>query len=102
MTRTIQVAGDTNVKRACMAAENLDVAAGHSKMLAVLSQPQGNTVAGPPGAGFGGRKGPNSMGKISTLGVLRLRATKRCVTRSICKALRSESVTLLVSCKIRC
>jgi hypothetical protein len=32
-------------------------------------------------SGFGGRKGPNSMGKISTLGVLRLRATKRCVTR---------------------
>jgi hypothetical protein len=32
----IQVAGDANVKRACMAAENVDVAAGHSKMLAVL------------------------------------------------------------------
>jgi hypothetical protein len=32
-------------------------------------------------SGFGGRKGPNSMGKISTFGVLRLRATKRCVTR---------------------
>ncbi|HET6217403.1 MAG TPA: hypothetical protein VFE27_10330 [Acidobacteriaceae bacterium] len=32
----IQVAGDANVKRACMAAENLDVAAGHGKMLAVL------------------------------------------------------------------
>src|SRR6202030_3252267 len=30
-----QVAGDANVKRACMAAENVDVAAGHSKMLAV-------------------------------------------------------------------
>ncbi len=27
--------------------------------------------------GLGGRKGPNSMGKISTLGVLRLRAIKR-------------------------
>jgi hypothetical protein len=27
-------------------------------------------------SGFGGRKGPNSMGKISTLGVLRLRAIK--------------------------
>jgi predicted GIY-YIG superfamily endonuclease len=32
-------------------------------------------------SGFGGRKAPNSMGKISSLGVLRLRATKRCVTR---------------------
>ena len=32
----IQVAGDANVKRACMAAENVDVAAGHSRMLAVL------------------------------------------------------------------
>ena len=27
----IQVAGDANVKRACMAAENVDVAAGHNK-----------------------------------------------------------------------
>jgi hypothetical protein len=33
-------------------------------------------VAGPLGAGFGGRKAPNSMGKISILGVLRLRAIK--------------------------
>jgi hypothetical protein len=32
----IQVAGDANVKRACMAAENVDVAAGPSKMPAVL------------------------------------------------------------------
>jgi hypothetical protein len=32
----IQVAGDANVKRACMAAENVDVAAGQGKMLAVL------------------------------------------------------------------
>src|ERR1700692_3883387 len=32
----IQVAGDANVKRAGMAAENVDVAAGHGKMLAVL------------------------------------------------------------------
>jgi hypothetical protein len=51
----IQVAGDANVKRASMAAENVDVAAGHRKMLAVLVLgPQGKTVAGPPGAGFGG------------------------------------------------
>jgi hypothetical protein len=32
-------------------------------------------------SGFGSRKAPNSMGKIGTLGVLRLRAIKRCVTR---------------------
>jgi hypothetical protein len=51
----IQVAGDANVKRACMAAENVDVAAGHRKMLASSWFPaQGKTVAGPPGAGFGG------------------------------------------------
>jgi hypothetical protein len=30
---------------------------------------------------FGGRKAPNSIGKINTLEVLRLRTTKRCVTR---------------------
>jgi|ERR1700691_1459901 len=30
----IQIAGDANVKGACMAAENVDVATGHSKMLA--------------------------------------------------------------------
>jgi hypothetical protein len=30
----IQVAGDADVKRACMAAENVDVAARHTKMLA--------------------------------------------------------------------
>src|ERR1700677_2853936 len=30
----IQVAGDANVKRTCMAAENVDAGAGHSKMLA--------------------------------------------------------------------
>ena len=32
----IQVAGDANVKRACMAAENVDVAAGQGTMLAVF------------------------------------------------------------------
>jgi hypothetical protein len=32
----IQLAGDANVKRACMAAENVDVAAGHSKAVLVL------------------------------------------------------------------
>jgi putative endonuclease len=30
---------------------------------------------------FGGRKAPSRMGNISTAGVLRLRAAKRCVTR---------------------
>ena len=32
--RLIQVASNANVKRACMAAENIDVGAAHSKMLA--------------------------------------------------------------------
>jgi len=32
----IQVAGDADVKPACMAAENVDVATSHGKMLAVL------------------------------------------------------------------
>ena len=45
---------------------------------------------GPPGAGFGVEKPPSGMAKISTLGVLRLRATKRCVTPQICEALRSH------------
>jgi hypothetical protein len=31
-----QVAGNANVKRACMAAENVDVAAGQSEMLPAL------------------------------------------------------------------
>jgi hypothetical protein len=47
-----QVAGDANVKRARRAAENVDVGAGHSKMLASSwSRPQGKTVGGRPGAG---------------------------------------------------
>jgi hypothetical protein len=51
----IQVAGDANVKRACMAAENVDVAAGTwQDASSSCSRPQGKTVAGPPGAGFGG------------------------------------------------
>ena len=53
-----------------------------------------NRSAGAPG--FGGRKAPNSMGNISAAEVLRLRATKRCITRSIGEALRSEPVTFLV------
>jgi hypothetical protein len=50
----IQIASDANVKRACMAAENVDAVADHSKMLAVLVLGKGKTVAGPPSAGFGG------------------------------------------------
>jgi hypothetical protein len=51
----IQVAGDANVKRACMAAENEDVSAGHSEMLAVLVLGPGEGPwRGSPGAGFGG------------------------------------------------
>jgi hypothetical protein len=38
---------------------------------------------------FGDRKAPNGIGKISTAEVLRLRANKLCVTRSIGEALRS-------------
>jgi hypothetical protein len=38
------------------------------------SQPQGKTLAGPPGVGFGGLKAPSGMGKLGTAGVLRLRA----------------------------
>ena len=37
-------------------------------------------AAGSPGAAFGGRKAPSSMGKMNTAGVLRLRA-KSAVTR---------------------
>ena len=38
-------------------------------------------VAQIPLSGFGGRKGTSSMGKMSILEVLRLRAHKPCVTR---------------------
>jgi len=72
----IQMAGDANLKRACMAAENVDVATGHGKMLAVL-------VLGPPGKDRGGSarrglrwsKSSEQHGQESILGVLRLRAT---------------------------
>ena len=51
----IQVAGDANVKRARMAAENVDVSAGHSKMLASswFSAP-GKDRSGPARCGLGG------------------------------------------------
>ena len=50
-----QVAGNANVKRACMAAENVEVAAGHNEMLASswFSAP-GEERRGTAGAGFGG------------------------------------------------
>jgi putative endonuclease len=54
------------------------------KMITVLEKMYPVTIRWVPRqlfSGFGGRKGPNSMGKISTLGALRLRATKRRVTR---------------------
>ena len=47
------MARDTNVKRACMAAENVDAAAGHSRMLPILVLgPRGKTVAGPARLGL--------------------------------------------------
>jgi hypothetical protein len=51
----IQVAGDGNVKRACMAAENVDVGVGQSKMLASswFSAP-GKDRGGPARCGLGG------------------------------------------------
>jgi hypothetical protein len=62
----IQVAGDGNVKRAYRAAENVDVAAGHGKMLAALVLGfRERSWRGPPGAGFSGRKAPNCTGKIA-------------------------------------
>jgi hypothetical protein len=48
----IQIAGDANVKRACMAAENVDVAAGHSKMLAVLVVGPRESRGGPARCGL--------------------------------------------------
>ena len=74
-----------------MAAEDVDMAAGHSKMLAVLvlgsretqwrvRQVRASVV----------EKVPNGIGEISTPGVLRLCAIRRCVTPYICEALRSH------------
>jgi hypothetical protein len=48
----IQVAGDANLKRACMAAGNVDVAAGHSKTLAVLVVGPGKDRGGPARCGL--------------------------------------------------
>ena len=71
----IRVAGGAYVKRACMAAENVAVAAGHSKMLAVV-------VLDPRERPWRVRQVRASVVKklraawvrMSTLGVLRLRA----------------------------
>jgi len=48
----IQVASDANVKRACMAAENVDGAAGHSKMLKFLFSAPGKDRGGSPRCGL--------------------------------------------------
>jgi hypothetical protein len=78
----VQVAGDTDVKCACIGAENVDVATRHSRMLASLgSRPQGETVGISPMWASVVEKGRSGMGKISSAGVLRLRATKHYVTR---------------------
>ena len=53
----IQVAGDANVKRACMAAENVDVAAGHSRMLPVLVLGPGKDRGGSAKCGLRWLKG---------------------------------------------
>jgi len=67
----IQVAGDANVKRACMAAENVDLAAGHSLVLGPRERPW---RARPVRASVV-EKLPAAWAQISILGVLRLRAT---------------------------
>jgi hypothetical protein len=70
----IQVVGDAKLKRACMAAQDVGVAAVHSKTLPFLLSAPGKNRGGPPGAGFGVGKGTNGMGRTSSPGVLRLRA----------------------------
>jgi hypothetical protein len=40
-------------------------------------------IAAAPLLGFGGRKASNSIGKLNTAAVLRLRAAKRRIARSI-------------------
>ncbi|HET6218503.1 MAG TPA: hypothetical protein VFE27_15875, partial [Acidobacteriaceae bacterium] len=54
------------LKRACMAAQDVDVAAVHSKTLPFLLSAPGKNRGGPPGAGFGGGKGTNGMGRTSS------------------------------------
>jgi hypothetical protein len=45
LARKIQVAGDAKLKRACMAAQDVNVAAVHSKTLPFLLSAPGKTVA---------------------------------------------------------
>ena len=72
--RLIQIAGNANVKRACMAAVNVDVGADRPRGKAIAarwlksSEPQGEIER---------RRGPSTP------------RHKRCVTRQICEALRS-------------
>ena len=70
----IQVAGDADVKRACMAAENVDVAAGHRRMLPILilgcGKNRGQFVGGLPWL-----KGYERHPPLRIAEVLRLRAT---------------------------
>ncbi|HET6220423.1 MAG TPA: hypothetical protein VFE27_25565, partial [Acidobacteriaceae bacterium] len=61
----IQVVGDAKLKRACMDAQDVDVAAVHSKTLPFLLSAPGKNRGGPPGAGFGVGKGTNGMGRTS-------------------------------------
>ena len=72
-----------------MVAENVDVAAGHSRCSQFLFSAPVKDRGGSAKCGLLCLKGPTGMGKISTAGVLRLRAIKRCVARYICEALRS-------------
>jgi hypothetical protein len=65
-----------------MGAENADIAAGHSKVLAVscFSGP-GKGRGGSARCGLRWLKSSEQHGQIKTVEVLRLRAIKRCVRR---------------------
>ena len=77
----IQVVGDAKLKRACMAAQDVDVAAVHSKTLPFFALAPRENRGGPPGAGFGVGKGTNGMGRTSSPGVPSTPRTERCVMR---------------------
>jgi hypothetical protein len=51
----------------------------HEKMYRDHQVPNGQILF----SGFGGRKGPSSMGKIRTAEVLRLRATSACQAKNL-------------------
>ena len=84
----IHVAGDAKQKRACIAAEDVDMAAAQSKTLPFLLSAPGRN-GGPPGAGFGGGKGTNGVGRIKSAWGPSTPRTERCAMRRICWALRS-------------